>query len=171
MPISETTSTSVWERVLRDPQLRDLPYKIETNARGQIVLSPHTPYHSVLQSALYDALKAHLDRPGRPTTVFAVDTEEGVKVPDVVWLSQDRFAKVPRDADASPVVPELCIEVLSKSNTEAEIAEKRRLYLHEGAQEVWTCDEEGTMTFYDADGEREESALTPSFPATISIEE
>lgn len=171
MSIPKTTSPPAWKRVLQDPTLRDLPYKIETNARGQIVLSPHTPYHSVLQSALYDALKAHIDRPGRPTTEFAVSTEEGVKVPDVVWISRERFAEVPRDADTSPVMPELCVEVLSEGNTRAEIAEKRRLYLREGAQELWTYDKEGTITFYDADGERADSAFAPSFPSTISIDE
>jgi Uma2 family endonuclease len=164
-------SESAWARVLRDPQLRDLPYKVETNAVGQIVLSPHTPYHSLLQSQIYDALKNHVDRSGRPTTEFAVATEDGVKVPDVVWLSQNRFGQVPRDADASPVMPEICIEVLSESNTEAEITEKRRLYFREGAQEVWTCDEDGSMTFYNANGQRDASALAPSFPSSVAIEE
>lgn len=134
-------------------------------------MSPHKPYHSVLQSALYDTLKAHIEDPGRPTTEFAVNTEKGVKVPDVVWMSRDRFAEVPRDAGASPVMPELCVEVLSEGNTEAEIAEKRRLYLREGAREVWTCDETGAITFYDADGRRDDSALAPSAPASVSIDE
>jgi len=94
-----------------------------------------------------------------------------VKVPDVVWLSQNRFGQVPRDADASPVMPEICIEVLSESNTEAEITEKRRLYFREGAQKVWTCDEDGSMTFYNANGQRDASALAPSFPSSVAIEE
>jgi Uma2 family endonuclease len=166
-----TASESAWARVLRDPQLRDLPYKVETNGFGQIVLSPHTPYHSLLQSQIYDALKTHVDRPGRPTTEFAVATDEGVKVPDVVWLSRDRFRQVPPDADASPVMPEICVEVLSESNTEGEIAEKRWLYLREGAKEVWTCDEDGSMTFYDANGQRDASLLAPSFPPSVAIEE
>jgi hypothetical protein len=29
-----------WEDICADPVLRNLPYKIETNARGQIVMSP-----------------------------------------------------------------------------------------------------------------------------------
>ena len=95
-----TTSESAWARVLQDPQLRDLPYKVETNAVGQIVLRPHTPYHSLLQSEIYDALNTHVDHPGCPTTEFAVATDDGVNVPDFVWLSRDRFRQVPQDADA-----------------------------------------------------------------------
>ena len=166
-----TASESAWARVLRDPQLRDLPYKVETNALGQIVLSPHTPYHSLLQSEIYDALNTHVEHPGRPTTEFAVATDDGVKVPDVVWLSRDRFRQVPPDADASPVMPEICVEVLSESNTEVGIAEKRRLYLRDGAQEVWTCDDEGTITFYDGEGQRPVSGIAPSFPSSVTVEE
>lgn len=64
-------------------------------------------------------------------------------------------------------MPELVIEVLAEGNTDAEIAEKRRLYLDEGAQEVWTCAEQETMTFYDATGPIESSGVTPSFPTQI----
>ena len=98
---------------------------------------------------------------------FAVTTRKGVKVPDVVWIAAERLADIPDDAEASPVMPEIVVEVLSEGNTEAEIAEKRRLYLDEGAQEVWTCAPDGTVAFYDADGPIEASALVPSFPATI----
>ncbi|MGH8613458.1 MAG: hypothetical protein ACREYF_15935 [Gammaproteobacteria bacterium] len=28
-----------WEQVLREPALRDLPYKIETNRYGQIIMT------------------------------------------------------------------------------------------------------------------------------------
>jgi hypothetical protein len=31
-----------WQNVLEDKALRDLPYKIEMNAHGQIVMSPVT---------------------------------------------------------------------------------------------------------------------------------
>jgi len=37
-----------WENVIHDPVLRDLPYKVETNARGQLVVSPHRNVHSFL---------------------------------------------------------------------------------------------------------------------------
>ena len=35
-----------WREIVADPTLRDLPYKVETNHRGQIVLSPHTTHHA-----------------------------------------------------------------------------------------------------------------------------
>lgn len=160
-------TATVWHRVLNDPQLRELPYKVETNEHGQIVLSPHRPQHGLRQSRISDLLRDRLPRSGARAVEFAVETAKGVKGPDVVWLSEERLARIPDDAEASPVVPDLVVEVLSEGNTESEIAEKRRLYLDEGAREVWTCAPDGTLTFYDADGVRDASALVPSFPSRV----
>jgi Uma2 family endonuclease len=44
--------------------------------------------------------------------------------------------------------PEVCVEVFSASNTFAEIAEKIVLYFEAGAQEVWTCDQDGILEFH-----------------------
>jgi Uma2 family endonuclease len=74
---------------------------------------------------------------------------------------------VPPDAEASPVMPELVIEVLSKSNTAAEIEEKQRLYFEAGAIEFWTCAADGKIAFYTADAPAEASALVPGFPERI----
>lgn len=165
------TDTSVWRRVLRDPQLRELPYKIETNEHGQLVLSPHKPFHSRHQSRILRLLDEHVTQRGEATIEFAVETAKGVKVPDVVWLSDERWAQLPEDAEASPFVPELCVEVRSADNTDAEMNEKRKLYLNEGAQEVWFCDESGQLRFFDAAGERDRSALAPDCPAVVSSAE
>ena len=156
-------TTTSWHRVLEDPRLRELPYKVETNEHGQIVLSPHKPQHGLRQGRLVRLLNQSLDS-GATAVEFAVETGKGVKVPDVIWISDERLADMPEGAEASPVMPEVVVEVLSEGNTEAEIVEKRQLYLGEGTEEVWTCDVDGTMQFYDADGALDHSALVPSFP-------
>ena len=159
-------TATLWHRVLNDPQLQELPYKIETNEHGQIVLSPHKPRHGVLQGTLIRFLDQHTDS-GTAAVEFAVATAKGVKVPDVVWISDERYASVPADAEASPVMPEVVVEVLSEGNTEAEMTEKRRLYFEEGAAEVWMCAPDGTMTFYTPSGSVERSERVPSFPSTL----
>jgi len=162
-----TQTASLWHRALHDPQLQDLPFKIETNEYGQLVLSPHKPHHSFLQSKILRLLDRHAPSSGESVVEFSVETPKGMKVPDVVWISAARRQQIPDAAEASPVMPELCIEVLSEGNTDAEMSEKRRLYFAEGADEVWTCDPDGRIWFFDADGERSSSALAPSFPASI----
>lgn len=46
-----------WQEIVADPTLRDLPYKVETNTNGQIVLSPHTNRHSALQEETQNLLR------------------------------------------------------------------------------------------------------------------
>jgi len=164
----DTQTATAWHRALRDPHLQQLPYKVETNAHDQILLSPHTPWHSTMQVRISDMLRDHLGARELRAVEFPVETPQGVKVPDVVWLSDERASQLPPDAEASPVMPELVVEVLSASNTEAEMAEKRTLYFEQGATEVWTCAPDGTMTFYTARHEHAKtSTLVPSFPATV----
>ena len=159
-----------WSRAVDDPQFHDLPYKVETNARGQLVLTFHKVYHSDLQGDIILLLASDERGPngeGRPRPEYAVYTTDGVKVPDVVWISAERAAQVPDEAEASPVMPEICIEVLSRSNTEAEMEGKRHLFFEGGAEEVWIVDAEGGVRFYDADGQIEQSTLAPDFPEQV----
>lgn len=158
---------TAWSRALRDPQLRNLPYKVETNEFGQLVLIPHKIQHSRRQGKLILLLREHINLPGDFAVEFAIETEKGVKVPDVVWISESRWSQIPEGAEASTVAPEICIKVLSGSNTETEMEMKRALYFDRGAEEVWTCDESGRIRFFDPSGELEASRLAPSFPSRL----
>lgn len=168
---TKTTSvehTALWSRALRDPQLQNLPFKVETNEHGQIILSPRKPQHSISQYRIARLLEEHIPRQGQPAVEFAVDTPDGVKVPDVVWLSAARRSEIGADIEASPVMPELCVEVRSsRSNTGAEIDQKRDLFLTCGAEEFWTLDPNGHVCFYGRNGKISSSRLAPSFPAEI----
>jgi Uma2 family endonuclease len=70
-----------------------------------------------------------------------------------------------------PKAPEICVEVLSPSNTEAEIREKMRLYFDAGAQEVWWCSQTGVMTFFGPAASKplHGSKLCPRFPKQVKL--
>lgn len=150
-----------WQEIARDPSLRNLPYKVETNSRGQIVLSPQTNLHSVQQKAVQDFLDEHAPE-GISPPELAIATPEGVKVPDVAWMSDERWGQMQQTGDPSTLAPEICVEVLSSSNTEEEIREKRALHLQAGAEEVWVV-EDGEVRFF-GEEERERSEIAPEFP-------
>jgi Uma2 family endonuclease len=61
-----------------------------------------------------------------------------VLIPDVAFIAYRSFpgGKLPDDA-IYRVAPDLAVEVLSKSNTPAEMARKRREYFHAGTRLVW----------------------------------
>lgn len=161
----ETTSQAeLWRSILADPQLQDLPFTIETNEHGQLVLSPHKRIHSIRQTQITDMLKTAIDRPGVRSVELAVQTSKGVKVADAAWMSQERYREIPDDAEPTPIAPELCVEISSTSNTAFELNEKRALYVEAGAEEVWIVGPDGKIRLFDADGEIETSRLASDVP-------
>lgn len=157
-----------WPDVCADPTLKDLPYKIELDQWGQIVMSPASVRHVLLQNAIADWLRQFAGS-GRTLLELPIQTGENVKVPDVVWLSQERYRQI-RDTAVSPVAPELCVEVMSPGNTLAQLLHKRDLYFASGAREFWLCDQQGGLTFYDKRGVLAASDLVPGFPRQIELD-
>jgi len=68
-----------------------------------------------------------------------MELEEGlVRAPDFAFISWDRF---PTDLPAFPaMVPDFVVEVLSLSNTKAEMLRKREEYFRIGVRLVWEVD-------------------------------
>ena len=155
-----------WQHVLKDETLRDLPYKIETNERGQIVMSPVTKRHTFLQYLIAKELEQHLTG-GYALQEVSILTSKGVRVADVAWALEAHFHNEPNDVFTQ--APSICVEVWSNSNTAAEFLEKRGLYLDAGAIEVWECGQDGEMRFYNSSGELERSELVVKFPKVISV--
>lgn len=148
-----------WQEVCDDPLLRELPYKIELNEWGNIVMSPASSRHSILQGLIQDALRRHR-QDGLIFPECPIQTARGVKVPDVVWASA-AFLSQYANTSPFPRAPELCIEIMSPANSMREMDDKRELYFARGAQEVWLCDEHGSLSFYDCAEQLPASRLFP----------
>lgn len=155
-----------WDEICNDASLQDLPYKIETNRYGQIVMSPAKFWRSSRQGEITGLLK-ELGRHGKISTETAIQTAEGVKVADVAWASQ-AFFDAHRDDIALTAAPEICVEVLSDSNSPEEIQQKVLLYFAHGAGEVWLCDNEGRMIFHLSPTQTAPASFRfPAFPAQV----
>ena len=151
-----------WHEVLVDPMLRNLPYKIELNSWGKVEMSPATNRHSRLQGELAAELKRQLG--GSVLTECSILTRIGIRVPDVAWMSLEFLASY---GEITPFqrAPEICAEVVSRSNTQAEVEEKKAAYLAAGAREVWLVSEEGKVRYFDVSGEQSRS----SFPVSLTL--
>jgi len=141
-----------WAELCNDPALHDLPGKIELNAYGVIEMSPASNRHGIRQMATGHALALALPE-GTVIVECSVLTAEGVRVPDVAWASAD-FMTRHGDATPFPQAPEICVEVRSPSNTDAEMAFKTKLYLDAGAVEVWIVAEGGEAQIFDQNGQQ-----------------
>ena len=156
-----------WQEVATNPNLQNLPYKIETNERGQLIMTPGKTKHGALQSKIAALLLQRIPT-GTVVTECAIHTTGGTKVADVAWFSAARWPQVAEEYEAS-IAAEICVEVLSPSNSAEEMRVKRGLYFAAGAEEVWVCAEDGVIRFYDKTGELADSVLAPNFPTKITI--
>jgi len=151
-----------WAEIENDPSLRDLPYKIELNAAGKLEMSPASYRHGRVQGYIAVELGKQLQG-GAVLGEVPIVTAIGVRVPDVAWASDD-YISVVDEISPLPRAPEICVEVMSPSNSAQEMEEKTRAYLAVGAQEVWLASADGTIRYFDAAGERGSSAFPISIP-------
>jgi Uma2 family endonuclease len=154
-----------WQEIIADPSLRDLPYKVETTATGQIVLSPHSAEHARRQKHIETRLDSLLES-GEAFSEYPIVTTEGTKQADVIWASDQRLEEMVETGDPPTLAPEICVEVLSPSNKWENIRKKIGLYLEAGAEEVWVVDTEQHVRFF-SEEELEHSEIAPGFPSSL----
>ena len=155
-----------WDQVCERQDLRDLPYKIELNRFGQIVMSPASNHHGFLQARLTYVLMSKGDEASRVVSECSVNTTDGTKVADVAWLSE-KFWEDHGSETPYSTAPEVCIEIQSPSNSKVEMEFKRKLYFEAGASEVWICNEAGKLTFYVGGHREDTSRLFPDIPKLV----
>ena len=113
---------------------------------------------SVLAGALIELLRRYV----KPRKLGVVSAPDGmvslfpglIRIPDVSFASWDRFPdrRVPK-APVPALVPDLVVEVLSESNTPAEMERKRAEYFDAGVQVIWEVDPAPrTVRVYTPDG-------------------
>lgn len=100
---------------------------------------------SLLAGVLITVLNLHV----RPRNLGIVTGEQGtiqlmpdlVRIPDVAFISWDRMPGRAQPSGAAPLlVPDLAVEVISKSNTPGEMTIKRAEYFSAGVTVVWEVD-------------------------------
>jgi Uma2 family endonuclease len=161
-PLTCEEHSQAWQTLCNDDSLASVPYKIETDAWGRVHMRPTQTKHSRMVRGVARLLETKLG--GEALTGLAIVTDDGVNVPDVAWCSEDFLARYWSDV-VLVRAPEICVEVVSPSNSEVELLSKTKQYLSLGAREVWLVAEDGAVEIHDVGGVREESSFGFS-PAT-----
>jgi Uma2 family endonuclease len=165
--LSRTELRRRWRQLAHDTLVAAIPFKVELNEKGAIEVSPPTTRHALLQSFVAHELK--LQKPeGTTFTECPVETEIGMRVPDVVWASPE-FMEHHRHEEEFRVAPDLCVEVLSPTNTRAEMSEKVAAYLAAGAREVWLVGDDGVPEIHTSAGRVSASGLGFELPRPPSV--
>ena len=75
-----------WSEVITNPVLQNLPFKIELNKFGKLLMSPASNLHGRVQGRLAATLWNDMPE-GEVITECSIETSDGVKVAYVVWAS------------------------------------------------------------------------------------
>jgi Uma2 family endonuclease len=144
-----------WAELCADSRWDDFAGKIELNGYGVIEMSPASNPHGIAQLRIGSTIERQLPN-GTAMVECSVLTDDGIRVPDVAWASAAFMARH-GTVTPFPAAPEICVEVRSPSNTDAEMAHKVELFLAAGAVEVWIVSEAGDWQIHAAEGQREVS--------------
>jgi Uma2 family endonuclease len=155
-PLTADEHQRAWEALCNDETLAGIAYKIETDAWGAVRMSPTQTKHSRMVGRITHLLKQKLGGEAMPE--LAIVTNDGVKVPDVACCSESFLAQYWSDVVLRRA-PEICVEVVSPSNSEAELRAKTALYLNQGAIEVWLVSDDGAIEIHTQSGTREDSTF------------
>lgn len=159
-----------WTELLADPVLSKIEGRVETDRYGHVIMSPPpAPNHGSLQIEIGARLREMLSN-GRVLVECPISTADGVKAADVAWASTECLRELGNRV-CFPRAPEICVEVVSPGNPEAEMREKMALYFDAGAKEVWLCSPSGKIKFFLANRTKAatSSGICPDFPAELEL--
>jgi Uma2 family endonuclease len=148
-PLAASALIERWRALAVEPALPD---RWELDEYGEVVeVDPPRGPHQRIVLALALQLREQLGGDALPGV--GVVTRIGIRVPDVCWNPQ------PHAEDPVSPAPAICIEVRSESNTSKELDEKLAAYFAAGAREVVLVELDGRIRYFDAGGERPDSAF------------
>lgn len=150
-----------WQELMNNAFFRDVPYKVELNKFGQILMSPASNRHGILQNKVARVIEND-KQSGIIVIECSILTSEGVRVADVAWLSDEFYAEF-GEKTPYPKAPEICVEIKSPANSKVEMDEKIRLHLEKGALEVWIVDEYAKIDFHTHTGKIMKSKLVENY--------
>jgi Uma2 family endonuclease len=157
-----------WDELVADPELAKIEGRVETDRFGRLILHSLASVNHGSYQAEVGCLLNTLMPKGQVSVECPISTADGVRAADVAWASSDCMKEL-GNRNCFPRSPEICVEVLSPSNTDAEIQDKMALYFDAGAKEVWICDNSGAMKFFVSAKSVRTSKLCPEFPAQIQL--
>ena len=151
-----------WQEACEHPSLRNLPFKIELNEFGKIVMASVRVNHSIYQAEIAHLLLMCSDGKALVECAFVLAWAQKQRM--WLWAARERFEQIRQEVECF-IAP----EVFSPGNTAQEMREKQGLYFEAGAEEVCYCDEDGRLSFFDAEGPLATSWLFPEFPQNIEL--
>jgi Uma2 family endonuclease len=112
---------------------------------GEIAMSPSLSYdQSFTDRILSHILLEHILEHDLGSLVGGVDTifdDFNVRRPDIIFIAKSRLRLI--KGHGIPIIPDLCVEILSPSSATIDQTEKFNLYAEQGVPHYWIVDPKG----------------------------
>jgi Uma2 family endonuclease len=140
MAISLKTLTPLSDSELLELSKRNPGYQFERTAKGELIVTPTGGEAGRRNARLTQQLANWTDRHGRGV---AFDSSTGFDLPDgstfapdASWMRRERWDALSRDERRrfAPLCPDAAFEIRSENQSLAELREKMRTYMANGAQ-------------------------------------
>jgi hypothetical protein len=146
---------AAWRSLAVRADFTDAGY--ELGPVGDVIVSrEQDPWHQIRVTDVFCQLATQLG-PRVALRLPVVTRSLGVRVPDVVWMPDEKWPDVNDDTPLA-IAPDLCVELLSGNAVRAcSIDNRVSAYLHSGAEEVIVVGHDGSIEFRGRDGIRSSS--------------
>ena len=155
-------------------RLPDEPGKVELLDGELIQLPPAKFKHMEIAHRIHTLLVPAVDKAGASARLGVAYLEMGYKFGSGAWLQPDvsiPYRDQPR-GDYFESAPALAVEVISESNTAAQMARKVKIYLTNGGAEVWLVypNTRSVWVYREGHAEEFESVLRSSLLPGLEID-
>jgi Uma2 family endonuclease len=142
-------------------------YQFERDARGELIVTPTGSEGGGREAELGRQLGNWAEQDGRgrafsSSAGFRLD-DGAVYAPDASWVRRDAWEAIPRDQRKkfAPLCPDAVFEIRSESQSPAELRDKMRTYLANGARLAVLIDPEARTVEVSRPGQKTEMHTRP----------
>src|SRR6266853_4095059 len=155
--LQQDSLLALWRTLMVRRDLADAAF--ELGPAGDVLVRNEDPWHQILKTDVFCQLATQLG-PRVALRLPVVTRSFGVRVPDVVWMPDEKWPDDDAEQATSPLAfaPDLCVEVLlGNAVCAASLDSRTHAYLCSGAEEVIVVGADGTVEFRGREGIRSSS--------------
>jgi hypothetical protein len=164
--LQQDSLLAIWRALVVRRDLADAAF--ELSPAGDVLVRDEDPWHQIFKTDVFCQLATQLG-PRVALHLPVVTRSFGVRVPDVVWMPDEKWPDDDAEQGTNPLAfaPDLCVEVLfGNAVCAASLDSRTHAYLGSGAEEVIVVGADGTVEFRGREGMRSRSV----FNVTLALD-
>jgi hypothetical protein len=164
--LQQDSLLAIWRTLAVRRDLAEAAF--ELGPAGDVLVRDEDPWHQIFKTDVFCQLATQLG-PRVALHLPVVTRSFGVRVPDVVWMPDEKWPDddVGRATHPLAFAPDLCVEVLlGNAVCAASLDSRTHAYLCSGAEEVIVVGADGTVEFRGREGVRSRSV----FNVTLALD-